>query len=427
LSMPMSQKLEYFVTLVLALHQLVGLTAGEAIALNPKNLSKVLNGNDLVLILFYSERCGYSMNFMPIFDAAAAQLRLAFGDNGTISLAKVDCKAYPALENRFDIGKYPTVKIVRFGRVGKSEYRGQRSLDAVIQFAHKELRDPIEEFYSMSDLQNLKLQKYLVVGYFENSNHLEYEVFRKTTLVLRDHYCRFHVIFGEAAMSLNPSGRNKIVFEKNLALAHLEISSEYKGSMSSFSEMLNWIQKKCQPIVRDLTLDNAEEISEDGRPMVILFHHKSDMKSGHQFEKVIEKELMDELDNINFVTADVDTFEFLFHIDKTEEALPIIVIDSIIHMYEFPRFEDIHTPGKLKEFIREYYTGQLHISHHREELLAEASAALGADNQNNTNKGNYATSLATEAETTTANIRHKSKLKDMLPSRNRYTFARDEL
>ncbi|XP_060645287.1 endoplasmic reticulum resident protein 44 [Drosophila nasuta] len=410
-----------------SLSQMFGFTAGEAIALNPKNLSGVLHSNDLVLILFYSEQCRYSMQFMPVFDAAADQLRAEFGDNGKVSLAKLDCAAYSNLEDRFNIGKYPTIRIFRFGRVGKIEYRGERTLDALIQFIHKELRDPIEEFCSMSDLQQQKNQKNLVLGYFESSNHLEYEVFRKTSLALRDYHCRFYASFGDSAKSLNPSGRNKIVFQKNLALAEEEdLSSDYNGSMSGFSEMYKWIHDKCKPIFRELTFDNAEEISEEGRPWVILFHQQSDVKSGHELEKVIQMELMDELDKVNFVSVDATTFDFLFDIDRTEEELPVIFIDSVVHMYEFPKFEDIYIPGKLKQFIRDLYTGQLHISHHVEEFLAgESDEEDDNHNQIKPTKIEVST-LAMQEEATTVKTRHKSKLKDYLPSRNRYTM-RDEL
>jgi len=421
----MYHKLGFFLTLLLAFCQLFGTIAGEAIALNPKNLHDILHGNELVMILFYAEACRFSMDFMPTFDAAANQLRSAFGGDGKVILGKVDCLVNPGLGSRFDVGKYPTIKIVRFGRVARREYRGQRSQDAIVQFVYKELRDPVEEFQSMNDLQKLHNQKYMIIGYFEHREHLEYEVFRKTALTMRDH-CQFHVSFDETARSLNPSGKNKITFQRNLDLDNVDFSNEYSGSMTGFSEMLSWIQKKCEPIVRELTFDNAEEISEEGRPFVILFYKKGDVKSMQEFEKVIESELMDEVQNVNFLTAEGKSFAHpLYHLEISEKDLPVIVIDSFVHMYLFPSYEDIHTPGKLKQFIRSLFSGQLHLAYH----LIKESAETGVDDNQQGDQGEdkEVTKKVNQDTETTPKPLSKSKFKKLLPSRNRYTFAKDEL
>lgn len=191
----MCQNLGYFSAILVVTLSLFGRIASEAIDIHSKNLHDILHGNELVLILFYANTCRHSMNFMPIFEAAAHQLRSAFGMDGKLTLGKIDCLAHPGLENRFDVGKYPTIKIVRFGRVGKKEYRGQRSQNAIVQFVYNELRDPIEEFHSMDALQKLHNQKYMIIGYFEHKDLLEYEVFRKVAITMRDQ-CQFHEFRG---------------------------------------------------------------------------------------------------------------------------------------------------------------------------------------------------------------------------------------
>jgi len=405
--------------------QLFGTIASEAIALNPKNLHDILHGNELVMILFYKETCGFSMDFMPSFDEAADQLRSTFDGDGKVILGKIDCLKYPGLASRFDVGKYPTIKIVRLGRVAKREYRGQRSKNAIVQAVYKELRGPVEEFQSMKDLQKLHNQNYMIIGYFEHKEHLEYEVFRKTALAMRDH-CQFHVSFDETARSLNPSGKNKITFHRNLDLDNLDFSNEYSGSMTGFSEMLSWIQKKCEPIVRELTFDNAEEISEEGRPFVLLFYKAGDVKSLQEFEKVIEAELMDEVENVNFLTAESKSFAHpLYHLNISEEDLPVIVIDSFVHMYLFPSYEDIHTPGKLKQFIHSLFSRQLHLAYH----LMEESGETGVDDDQQVDQGEdkEVTQQMNEVTETAPKPLSKSRFKKLLPSRNRYTFAKEEL
>jgi endoplasmic reticulum resident protein 44 len=65
--------------------------------------------------------------------------------------------------------------------------------------------------------------------------------------------------------------------------------------------------------------------------------------------------------NINFLVADGDRFAHpLHHLGKSQSDLPLIAIDSFRHMYLFPNFKDMYTPGKLKQFLQDLYSGKLH-------------------------------------------------------------------
>ena len=55
-------------------------------------------------------------------------------------------------------------------------------------------------------------------------------------------------------------------------------------------------------------------------------------------------------ENVNFLIADGIKFAHpLHHLGKSKEDLPLIAIDSFRHMYLFPKYEDMHIPGKLKQ------------------------------------------------------------------------------
>jgi len=41
----------------------------------------------------------------------------------------------------------------------------------------------------------------------------------------------------------------------------------------------SWVQEKCNPLVREITFENAEELTEEGLPFLILFHHPDDTTS----------------------------------------------------------------------------------------------------------------------------------------------------
>lgn len=66
-------------------------------------------------------------------------------------------------------------------------------------------------------------------------------------------------------------------------------------------------------------------------------------------------------ENINFLTADGKRFAHpLHHLGKAQSDLPLIAIDSFRHMYLFPDYKDIFTPGKLKTFVEDLQNGKLH-------------------------------------------------------------------
>jgi len=70
-------------------------------------------------------------------------------------------------------------------------------------------------------------------------------------------------------------------------------------------------------------------------------------------------------ESINFLTADGIKFAHpLHHLGKGVGDLPIIAIDSFRHMYLFPDIKDMESPGKLKAFLQDLYSGKLHREFH---------------------------------------------------------------
>ncbi|KAF4533117.1 hypothetical protein B566_EDAN003837 [Ephemera danica] len=149
-------------------------------------------------------------------------------------------------------------------------------------------------------------------------------------------------------------------------------------------EKLEFLGPLCVPMVREITFENAEELSEEGLPFLILFHQ-----------------------NVNFLTADGEKFSHpLHHLGKSMNDLPLIAIDSFRHMYLFPKFEDMHVPGRVKQFLADLYSGKLHREFH-----------YGPDSTVK-NDGSSTPSATSPPEST---------FKKLAPSKNRYTLLRDEL
>lgn len=92
---------------------------------------------------------------------------------------------------------------------------------------------------------------------------------------------------------MHPPGQPIIVFRSDKALSNDE-DETYKGSLTSYDELNIWAQEKCLPLVREITFENAEELTEEGLPFLILFHDPADVESVKQYKDIVTTTLIDE-------------------------------------------------------------------------------------------------------------------------------------
>lgn len=379
--------------------------SGGAVQLNNENLDMTLASNELVFINFYAEWCRFSNILQPIFDEAADLVRKEFPDSGRVVMGKVDCDKQSAVASRFQISKYPTLKLIRNGQQSKREYRGARTPEAFLEFVKKQLEDPIIEFHNLRDLEKLDAKKRIIIGYFDRRDMVEYNTFRRVATNLKDD-CQFHVGFGDTSSTMHPPGNPIVVFRPDVAVSN-ENDETYTGKLTNFDELNVWVASKCVPLVREITFENAEELTEEGLPFLILFHASDDTDIIKDYKTVVETQLMSEKQNINFLTADGKRFAHpLHHLGKSQSDLPLIAIDSFRHMYLFPNYKDMYTSGKLKEFIADLGSGKLHREFH-----------YGPDSKTESNEVKKKGTSPPE-----------SAFNKLGPSKNRYTLLdRDEL
>lgn len=247
----------------------------------------------------------------------------------------------------------------------------------------------------------------LDLGYFDRRDQPEYSIFRRAAMNLKDD-CQFHVGFGEAVQQMHPPGQPIIVFRPDKDRSN-DLDETYMGSLQNFDELHIWASEKCVPLVRQLTFDNAEELTEEGLPFLVLFHASDDKEIIKKFNDIVQRELLGEKQSINFLTADGKQFSHpLHHLGKSESDLPLIAIDSFRHMYMFPNTADMEVPGKLKQFIQDLYSGKLHREFH-----------YGPDAETEQTSEN-----SSQKQPTTL---PESTFKKLAPSKHRYTLLRDEL
>lgn len=361
------------------------------------NIDDILKNNELVMVNFYANWCRFSQMLVPIYNEAAERVKQEFSESGKVVLGAVDCDREGAIAARYAVNKYPTLKIFRYGELVRKEYRGQRSSDALLNFIREQLRNTVQVIQHTDELEGLDRKKRHVIGYFDNEHSADYAVFKTIAGMLRED-CQFVASFGASSQPAN-----KVIFRPS-GVDVAEVV--YPGPLSDQELFQKWATEKCVPLVREITFENAEELTEEGLPFVILFHDPSDTVTPEKYREVVARDLYTEKYSVNFLTADGHKFAHpLAHIGKSAKDLPVILIDSFRHMYLWPHDPGTHIEQShlLKTFIADLNSGKLHREFHH-----------GPDPVQQNQQG---------GETAPP----ESVFKNLAPSHNRYTLLRDEL
>ncbi|KAI3361021.1 hypothetical protein L3Q82_013217 [Scortum barcoo] len=332
----------------------------EITSLDSGNIDDVLNNAGVALVNFYADWCRFSQMLHPIFEEASNTVREEFPNTKQVVFARVDCDQHSDIAQRYRITKYPTLKLFRNGMMMKREYRGQRSVAAIADFIRQQQVDPVKEIHSVEEINTVDRSKRNIIGFFEKKDSDNYHTYEKVANILRDD-CTFLAAFGSASESERFSGDNVIYKPVGESAPDMV----YLGSLTNFDLTYAWAQDKCVPLVREITFENGEELTEEGIPFLILFHVKEDTESLEKFQHEVARQLISEKGSINFLHADCEKFRHpLLHIQKTPTDCPVIAIDSFRHMYVFPDFKDLSVPSKLRQFVLDLHSGKLHREFH---------------------------------------------------------------
>uniref|UniRef100_H3DLZ9 Endoplasmic reticulum protein 44 n=1 Tax=Tetraodon nigroviridis TaxID=99883 RepID=H3DLZ9_TETNG len=396
-----------FISVLLLVMGLSSPGKAEIINLDSGNIDEVLNNAGVALVNFYADWCRFSQMLHPIFEEASNIVREEFPSTKQVVFARVDCDQHSDIAQRYRINKYPTLKLFRNGMMMKREYRGQRSVVAIADFIRQQQVDPVKELLSVEEMNTVDRSKRNIIGYFESKDSDNYHTYEKVANILRDD-CTFLAAFGAVSESERIGGDNMIY----KPLGENVPDMVYLGSLTNFDLAYAWAQDKCVPLVREITFENGEELTEEGLPFLILFHVNDDTESLEKFQQEVARQLISEKGSINFLHADCDKFRHpLLHIQKTPADCPVIAIDSFRHMYVFPDFKDLNTPGKLKQFVLDLHSGKLHREFHH-----------GPDPTNSTPEKEETGEVASSPP--------ESSFQKLAPSETRYTILsrdRDEL
>jgi len=392
---------------------LVASSAANMILLTPQNLDQTLKANSLVMINFSAGWCRYSQALKPVYEKAAEELSSLQG----VALGYADCVAYQDICQKYRVSKYPTMKFVRSGELLKSEYRGQRSTEAIVAHVKGMMQDPVTQLHGPEQLVTVKeenkKQKF-VLGHFQTTDSLNYNVFKGSASIMSGQ-CKFYAFTGaDFKAETNGDGTVEIVNP-------VEGTTKFEGKVTDQVALSQWVKANCVPVVREITFENGEELTEEGLPFVILFHDPEDANSVETFTKQVLEQCGDKRDGVNFLHADGFKFAHpLSHLGKSTSDLPVLAIDSFKHMYLFPKFHNVHKPGRLRRFVEDLHSGRLHREFHGERF----NDRDGEDDENYPPADPREKREAGEKGTNPP----ESVFKKLEPNKNRYSLIdKDEL
>ncbi|XP_023174988.2 endoplasmic reticulum resident protein 44-like [Drosophila hydei] len=377
--------------------------SGQCGQITAANFNSTLASHELVFVNFYADWCHFSARLTPIFEAAAVLLAETLPVTASVRLARIDCVREEELTNRCGITKFPTLRLYNRGHPLRREYRGQRSVDALVSYVEKQYRSSIKTFNTIEELGAINVKRRSVIGFFESRKQPDAGVFE----VLADRYkndCDFYIRIGAKLDSVAYTQRMPtVVYRPDLARTHAA-DELFGGNLASPTDLEDWIYKKCVPLVRAVDFNNVEEIIEERLPLLVLFHMPHDMTSVKDYKAIVEMQLSNCSDcgRFNFVTVDGLRFQHsILHMGRTLQDMPIIAIDSLKFMFPYERFSDMYIPGHLKEFIRNF-------SNHQRMFTLQIKNAIEQD--------------VSEVPPPLSTFKHLG------PSKHRYTlFGHDEL
>eukprot|EP00792_Barthelona_sp_PAP020_P005101 TRINITY_DN2497_c0_g1_i1.p1 TRINITY_DN2497_c0_g1~~TRINITY_DN2497_c0_g1_i1.p1 ORF type:complete len:366 (-),score=119.17 TRINITY_DN2497_c0_g1_i1:916-2013(-) len=109
------------------------IVTAKVMQLDPSNFDKLVGVEDNVLVKFFAPWCGHCKALAPIYEEASEYYK-----NTKVLLAEVDCDQHKKLCSKFGIRGYPTVKFFPAGKTEPIDYSGQRTVESILSFIHKE-------------------------------------------------------------------------------------------------------------------------------------------------------------------------------------------------------------------------------------------------------------------------------------------------
>lgn len=142
---------------------------------NNENAKRVIDGNELVLVLGYAPWCQRSAELMPRFAEAATALKEM---GSPVVTAKLDAERYTKAAKLLEIKGFPTILL--FVNGSAMPYTGGFAGDEILIWVRKKTGSPLVRLSSVTTAEEfLKKHQIHVIGFFESYEGIEYDEFVK--------------------------------------------------------------------------------------------------------------------------------------------------------------------------------------------------------------------------------------------------------
>jgi endoplasmic reticulum resident protein 44 len=84
---------------------------------------------------------------------------------------------------------------------------------------------------------------------------------------------------------------------------------QYGASLNDFDSLKSWAGENCVPLVRVITFENAEELTEEGIPFLLLFHHPDDKTSAELFRNTIQNHFLGHKGEVSTLAKSINPWE----------------------------------------------------------------------------------------------------------------------
>ncbi|CAI4225418.1 unnamed protein product [Auanema sp. JU1783] len=391
--------------------QALGILASDSIVeLSSGNHDHVLASSQVVFVAFCADWCPFSRRLKPIFEESAEVFKRENPD-ASVTWAIVDSVRQADIGDKYFVNKYPTMKIFVNGELIQKEYRSSRSVEALTNFVKYQLSTSMNNFNNDEQLEkSMDHTKRNIVVWLQPSSPA-LSIIKKVAALLREE-CVFWATENSSTDKLSfydPDDNNN--------------QQKFTGNIEDYEFVKQWVTDKCIPLVREVTFENVEELTEEGLPFLLFFRDPKDKEADKLFTEQVIRELYDQRSSVNPLLADGFKFAHpLKHLGKTGKDLPVLAIDSFQHMFLFPDMSQLTVPGKLREFVMDLHSGKLHREFH--ETLDQKMIELAKFKAENTvdndlvDNGEDGPPAARPSDTTPP----PSVFKELKPSEKRYSI-----
>ncbi|PKA63481.1 Protein disulfide isomerase-like 1-5 [Apostasia shenzhenica] len=271
------------------------------VELNNENAKRVIDGNELVMVLGYAPWCQRSAELMPRFAEAATSLKEM---GSLVVMAKLDADRYTKAAKLVDIKGFPTLLLFRNGTA--ESYTGGFTGEGILIWVRKKTGAPIIRLSSITAAEEfLKKHQMFVVGFFENFKGNEYNEFVKAAATENEiQFVETNDI--NVAKALYP----EVGFSKHFMGLVKSEPERYESFGDKFleGEILNFIEHHKFTLVTVLTeLNNARVYASPIKLQVYIFAETDDF---NPFLSLIQNVARKYKSKIMFI-----------HVDSAEENL----------------------------------------------------------------------------------------------------------